>query len=269
MKTVLIRSLKLLKLYSLAIIIVRALHSLSAREHTRRRRERTEKLERLKFYSQFIKKGDLCFDVGANLGNRTEVFRKLGATTVAVEPQDICVKQLRKKYRTDRNVIIVPKALGEKEGEAEMMLSDCSTLSSMSRNWIDSTKASGRFSTYRWDRSVIVPVTTLDKLIKEFGKPVFCKIDVEGYEFEVLRGLSQPVKVISFEFATESVNSIVNSIKYLSSIGMAWFNYSVAESMVLSLGKWVKAEEICDIIRGLPNIDRLSWGDVYARDSLD
>ena len=37
------------------------------------------------FYSHFIGKGDLCFDVGANLGNRAEVFLALGATVVAIE----------------------------------------------------------------------------------------------------------------------------------------------------------------------------------------
>jgi hypothetical protein len=30
------------------------------------------------FYSQFIRQNDLCFDIGANLGNQTDAFLKLG-----------------------------------------------------------------------------------------------------------------------------------------------------------------------------------------------
>ena len=40
--------------------------------------------EMVRFYSQFVAPGDVCFDVGANVGNRTRVFLALGATVVAV-----------------------------------------------------------------------------------------------------------------------------------------------------------------------------------------
>ncbi|MEN8172361.1 MAG: hypothetical protein ABFS03_05715, partial [Chloroflexota bacterium] len=45
----------------------------------------------LGFYSQFIASNDLCFDVGANRGSRTKIFRQLGTRVVAVEPQAACV----------------------------------------------------------------------------------------------------------------------------------------------------------------------------------
>lgn len=224
-------------------------------KHIRHRRER--------FYSQFINKGDLCFDVGANLGNRTEIFVKLGATVVAIEPQATCAQKLRKKYKNDSRVILIQKALGEKEGEGELKLSNSHTISSMSKEWIDSVKASGRFSAFKWNKTVIVSVTTLDKLIEEYGQPVFCKIDVEGFEFQVLKGLSQPIRIISFEFTPEFIDSAINSIEYLSSIGVVLFNYSVGESMRLSLSKWVKPEEICEILLSLP--DKTIFGDVYAK----
>ena len=43
--------------------------------------------KRFNFYSGFINKGNICFDIGANYGNRTEVFLKLGSEVIAVEPQ--------------------------------------------------------------------------------------------------------------------------------------------------------------------------------------
>ena len=256
-KRIIVRILKQLKMYRTARRIWYRCELIQPWSEPRRR-----KRAMLPFYSQFIKEGDLCFDVGANIGERTEVFVKLGGTVVAVEPQDVCIKRLRKKYGNNGRVKIVKKALGDKEGQAEMMLSNAHKISSLSKGWIDSVKASGRLSDYRWDSRVIVPVTTLDRLIEEYGQPVFCKIDVEGFEFEVLKGLSKPIKAISLEFNPEFLDPAINSIKRLSSMGMLWFNYSVGESMRLGLAKWVKAEELCNILTTLP--DKTIAGDIYV-----
>ena len=56
--------------------------------------------------------------------------------------------------------------------------------------------------------SIRVPVTTLDQLILRYGRPYYCKVDVEGYEVEVFRGLTQPIPMISFEIhAKEQANT--------------------------------------------------------------
>ena len=85
----------------------------------------------LRFYSQFVNEGDLCFDIGANIGNRTKVFLKLGATVVAVEPQNICMRKLLKKYGNNDKVFLVHKALGAREGEGNLILSNSHSVSSM------------------------------------------------------------------------------------------------------------------------------------------
>jgi hypothetical protein len=53
----------------------------------RAKREKKLLRKRLTFYRNFIRNGDLCFDIGANIGTRTEAFLELGAKVVAVEPQ--------------------------------------------------------------------------------------------------------------------------------------------------------------------------------------
>jgi FkbM family methyltransferase len=224
----------------------------------------------LKFYSRFIKKDDLCFDIGANYGMRTEIFLKLGARVVAVEPQDACMQELKKKYGNNKRVILIKKAISDNYGEEELMISDSHTLSSMSKEWINSIKSSDMFfvstKAFSWQKSAKVQVTTLNHLIKEYGKPVFLKIDVEGYEYKVLKSLSEPIKVISFEFTPTQVFilSAINIVKHLASIGEVKFNYSFGESISLVLNEWVGPDEISNILLNLPKKAHIS-GDIYAR----
>jgi len=215
------------------------------------------------FYGQFIDAGDLCFDVGANMGNRTRIFRDLGARVVAVEPQDACMRQLRRIFGRDRDVTLVAKALGDSEGEADLMVGEEHTLSTLSPDWIERTQSSGRFSSHHWSETVTVPVTTLDLLMAEYGVPVFIKIDVEGFERAVLRGMTRPGPAVSFEFAAEFLDSTRECCEYLAGLGDYRFNYSRQESMTFALDAWVSAEEIMKTITAEP--DTMVFGDVYGR----
>ena len=117
----------------------------------------------IKLYSQFIRKGDLCFDIGSNIGNRAEHFLELGAKIICVEPQQACLQQLSRLFGNNKDVIIVPKALADKEGFDELAVcEEAPILSTMSDKW----KNEGRFSeNYKWATTQKVPTTTLDVLI--------------------------------------------------------------------------------------------------------
>ncbi|SMD13532.1 FkbM family methyltransferase [Sporomusa malonica] len=215
-----------------------------------------------RFYSQFIKKGTLVFDVGANIGNRTETFLNLGATVIAIEPQPYCADILIQKYSSNENFTIVQKALGNCAGKSKMWINSAHVISSLSEEWIKRTTSTNRFGTgQQYYTSCNVEVTTLDNLIQQFGKPDFCKIDVEGFEFEVLQGLSQPIKTLSFEYTREYSEASENCINHLVNMGNYRFNYSSGESMRLKLRNWVDAQTICNCIKSFSGLE---WGDIYA-----
>ncbi|MFA6471622.1 MAG: FkbM family methyltransferase [Candidatus Latescibacterota bacterium] len=217
----------------------------------------------LSFYGQFIHPGDVCFDIGANVGNRAEIFLKLGARVIALEPQSSCAEILDKKFGGTDRITVIREAAGESAGTAELMVSEATTISSLSPEWIARVRESGRFSAYSWEKREQVKMTTLDDLISRYGEPVFCKIDVEGFEYQVIRGLSQPVGALSFEFTPEYIEPVLNSIRYLSGLGEAQFNYSPGETMQLALAEWVTSDEIIHILKTLP--DASIFGDVYVR----
>lgn len=247
--------IKLLKLYPAAKKVKLWIVRLSPRHLFHER-------EMLAFYSQFMNKGDLCFDVGANVGRFTKVFLKLGAKVVCVEPQETCLQQLYQSFGNDKNVIIVGKAVGECEGYGELMIcEDATTISTMSTKW----KNEGRFSRdYKWTRTQDkVPITTLDALILSYGLPKFCRIDVEGFEESVLKGLTKPIPFVSFEFTTEFLDDAKKCINRLQSIGRAKFNCTLGESWKFLFSKWVAPDELYKKIAELDN--KLLWGDIYAR----
>ncbi|EKE16378.1 MAG: hypothetical protein ACD_11C00018G0014 [uncultured bacterium] len=224
----------------------------------RKERERMDDI--LKIYSKFVKKGDVCFDIGANMGIITELLLKLEVKVVCVEPQKDCLIILKKKFGDNENVFIVDKAVGEKEGEAEIAIcEDAPTISTMSDKW----KEAGRFSTnYEWNKTQKVEMITLDKLIEQYGMPSFCKIDVEGFEVSALKGLTKAIPFISFEFTKEFFEDAKTCINHISSIGRAKFNCTFCESEKLLFPNWVPSEEL---ISKLENDNNSSMaGDIYV-----
>lgn len=215
-----------------------------------------------RFYRHFLAPGDLCFDIGANMGNRTRVFEGLGAKVIALEPQSRCFNSLVKEFGSMQGITILKKAVGSNPGSAEIMESDANTISSMSKDWIGKVKSSGRFKDHKWSEPRQVEVVTLDQLIGQYGLPSFCKIDVEGYEDQVIGGLSKKIPALSFEFTPEFLEPAIGCILHLSRISDYEFNYSLGESMKLSLGVWVDGERVVDILKVLP---KEVFGDVYAR----
>jgi len=216
------------------------------------------------FYATLIEPGDLVFDVGANVGNRTKVFLRLGARVIAIEPQPSCGSLLARAFRDDPRVTVVCEALGAASGEAKMKVSDASTISSMSPNWIEAVRSSGRFATYRWNRTISVPVTTLDALMERYGVPAFIKIDVEGFEFAVLQGLSRAIRALSFEFTPECADAGLSCVARLESLGFSRFNYSAGESGAFERSEWFDASTARARLESLRG-DVRTFGDVYAR----
>lgn len=202
--------------------------------------------------------GDLVFDVGANVGNKAAQFLARGARVVCFEPQPACVERLRSRFAGDNNVTIVQKGLADQAGTLNLSICDDDTLSTFSDQW-----KRGRHAANRWSRSVQVDVITLDDAIAEHGRPRYCKIDVEGFEISVLRGLTQAVDVLSFEFAKEFMENAATAVSYLSGIGMNEFTVAFGENDFFSVDDWVDGHLLVDAINRHEH--PLLWGDLYAR----
>jgi FkbM family methyltransferase len=223
-------------------------------------RKRAAAMDRL--YGNFVRSGDLVFDVGAHVGDRVASFRRLGARVVAVEPQRAMLRALRLLHGRDRLVTIEAVAIGAQAGRARMLInSDNPTVSSVSPAFVEAAQGSVGWETQRWDESTDVEITTLDGLIAKHGVPAFIKLDVEGFEAEALSGLTQAVQALSFEFTTIQPNVALACIDRCVAFGYARFNAALGESQTM-IGEWVGAEQIGRWLIALPQA--ANSGDIYA-----
>jgi FkbM family methyltransferase len=219
--------------------------------------------KQLDFYRRLLSElrpGDLIFDIGANEGFKADLFLRLGARVVAIEPDETNQSILRERfvrYRLVRRpLVIVGKAVSDKSTLETMWIDGPgSAVNTLSQKWATTLKANRARQTYRhcgldFARHKIIETTTVEQLISAHGVPIFIKIDVEGYELNVIRGLQRPVPYLSFEvnlpeFRSEGLQC-VEILGRLAAAGI--FNYAIDCEQGLALERWLSADEFLHVL---------------------
>ena len=222
---------------------------------------RQRRLRRL--YSKLLSPGELVFDLGAHAGNRTRAFVSLGCRVVAIEPQPDFARLLRTLFIKSSNVTVLEEAVGDQYGYEHLLISERTpTVTTLSGPWHKARFFEPGFSHVQWNRQIKVKITTLDKLIEEFGIPAFIKIDVEGSEPKVLAGLNHPIRALSFEYLPSALDYTRDCIARLNELGPYRFNWSIGESYELATKQWIPAAELLTALA--KPAAQYRAGDVYA-----
>jgi FkbM family methyltransferase len=199
-----------------------------------------------KFYSKLIKKNDLCFDIGANIGTKSELFLSIGANVIAFEPQSSCLQYLENLKTKYSNFRFFQFGVGSKNEEKELQIATHIEVASFSKKFIS-------FYTnqdIKWNEKEIVHVKTLNSLIEEFEIPKYCKIDTEGYELKILSSLSYKIPNIEFEFTESHFDETLKIIDLLDTNNTS-FNYILNENLKFKLKKWVSGNELIEELKTL------------------
>lgn len=141
-------------------------------------------------HSGILKEGDVALDIGANIGYYVLVESQLvgkRGQVYAVEPVLGNFNQLEKNVQLNnlKNVSMFQFALGEKDAKSgEIYVSDKSNLSAMNRNAVGGKIVSAQE----------VSVETVDTFFKDKAPPNLIRMDVEGYEYEIIKGMAKTLK---------------------------------------------------------------------------
>jgi FkbM family methyltransferase len=165
----------------------------------------------------------VLFDVGANIGVHTLSWASSCRHLFAFEPspatRNILARNVASNRLADR-VSVVPKAISNREGTATFHVCKDNALSSLK-----DTRRNGVAET------VSVEVTTLDTFAREqkIERVDFIKIDVEGFETEVLEGAKtilstmKPDLFVEIYGGTASNPDPERTIRFVTSLGYQAF----------------------------------------------
>jgi FkbM family methyltransferase len=210
------------------------------------------------FFRRLLNGAELVFDIGASNGDKAFIFSRCADRIICLEPNPECAARLARRFRHDRMITIVPEGVSDSAGVGTISVysGDESALSSFSQRWIEEHGAPAR--------TVEVKLTTLEDLISRFGRPSYIKIDVEGFEVNVLRGLRSSVPLVSFEcnlpmFLSETLECITLLDRLADNCR---FNFCISEPPLdFAMDMWVSAEEM----RAIAVKRNLRYMEVFCR----
>lgn len=204
----------------------------------------------------------LVFDVGAHVGDRVRAFRALGARVVAVEPNPRLLRALRLMHGRDEGVALVPACAGAALGRSTLRLNTANpTVSTLAAGFTEAATGAAGWEGQVWDDTLEVEVTTIAALAAAHGRPDFVKIDVEGFEAEVLRGVAEPPERLSFEIVTMARPAAFEALAEAARLGYRRFRLTLGESHAWATD-WLDRPGMEETLRALP--DAANSGDVAA-----
>lgn len=169
----------------------------------------------------------VLFDIGSNEGSYTLCNLNKYDTCVCVDASPIQTEYSKTRLPHDKCVFV--NALVTGDPNAKFYLCTNSGISTASYEWIF---GKGRFAPggpqfdqrFQWAYYPDVQKITIDELVETHGEPSFIKIDVEGYEDNVIRTMSKKYCPLAFEWSEELVDEHLSTLGYLRSLGYTKFH---------------------------------------------
>lgn len=159
----------------------------------------------------------LLFDIGANRGDATLAGLQKGYDVVAVEPAPKVFGELVKNFIYNPRVTPLRYAVSDEDYKT-VEFYECveDGLSTTNLDWLTKEGLPYAGKAYR---TVQATTITIDTLADKFGPPDLIKIDVEGAEWSVLKGMKRRYPMLTMEWTLETLDEHESQLDYLFSLG--------------------------------------------------
>ena len=202
----------------------------------------------------------LLFDVGANRGDAVVAGLEQGYRVIALEAAPRVYSRLVSNFIYNPNVVPLKMAVSDKDGERlKFYEADEDGLSTLNKDWLTDERMPYAGKPHR---EIEVNTITIDALADKYGNPDLIKIDVEGAEWQVMKGMTRHYGgMICFEWTFETMHQHEDQLDYLFTLGYR----EMAAQYILNYPK-----ESWDIFSAtspeLKNeLNRRAWLDTYPR----
>lgn len=205
----------------------------------------------------------LIFDIGANSGRTIDIFKNKCEKVIAFEPNPELIKFLQDKYK-NQNVIIDSRGVSNHNGTQIFRIANIDTISTFSDDWINKSRFTNDWS---WNSGIVVETVTLESIINEYGIPDYIKIDIEGYEYEVLINFNRliPNTIFAFEWAEEQKYKIEQILNHIKNLNYNCFYFTFADTVLFEDEiNWVTFENL-NLIQDLVSERKDKWGMIYFK----
>lgn len=159
----------------------------------------------------------LLFDIGANRGDATLAGLQKGYDVIAVEPAPKVFAELIKNFIYNPRVTPLRYAVSDQDYES-VEFYECveDGLSTTNKDWL--TKDGMPYAGKQY-RTVKATTITIDTLADKFGAPDLIKIDVEGAEWSVLKGMKRKYGMVALEWTFETLLEHEKQMDYMYELG--------------------------------------------------
>jgi FkbM family methyltransferase len=208
------------------------------------------------FLLRYVKKDDVCLDVGANIGYYTFLFSSRAQHVISVEPIAPNVDLIRLSASINRisNIRVISAAVAGTEGEADFFESDDTGLSSVAFPHVEQILNEKNLVPSK--PCYKVPTVTIDSL--HLPKLDIVKMDIEGYEYFALQGMAQTLeslrpRLLMIELAESLLNRFGSSIDAVISF-LSQYGYKpmilAGDKLIDYTGQYILNDNLFFVQRG-------------------
>ena len=162
----------------------------------------------------------MFFDIGSNIGKWALANVDSSDKIISVEASPITFKRLEDNCKHDKITLLNYAVCNNNGEDITFYQAEADTISTINKEWL--ACETSRFYNYAYTE-ITCKTITIDKLIEIYGLPDLIKIDVEGGEYECVSSLTQKVKLLCFEWASETNTITLNCLDYLLDLGYTQF----------------------------------------------